>query len=276
LVRLGQAGFANVADSEKYDRALNLAESGMAIALRANIASGDPLLQQKWNEDERFVVDVQSEQGRLSVNSLLQEGYRDVWRRLLQGWGLSSGDADKVFDSLMDWVHPGKGRRLNGAAKEDYERAGLAYGPTGKPFASFEEMEQVLNFQLLAKCKPDWREFFSLWSQGGLDLNAAPAESIAAVTGADLARARAFVQYRNGPDGVPNTDDDRVFADLREAGNLLRLSPATLDRMQSQLTLQSNLVHVRSRGIAFGKTVTLDAVAARDTSSPKIYAWSQQ
>ncbi len=275
LVRLGQAGLADIADGEKYQRALNLAQSGMAVALRAEVAPGDPLLRQKWNADESFAAEMQSEQGRLSVNGLLQEDYRDIWRRLLQGWGLSVTEADKVFDSLMDWVHPGQGRRLNGAAREDYERAGLRYGPTGKPFASYDEMEQVLNFQLLTRRRPDWREFFSLWSSGGLDLQAAPAELIAAVTGADLTRAKAFVQYRNGPDGVPQTDDDRLFADLPEAGNFLRISPATLDRLRSQLTLQSNLVHLRSRGTAFGRTITLDAVALRSGNTPTIYSWTQ-
>jgi type II secretory pathway component PulK len=245
------------------------------MALRTEVPPGDPLLRLKWNADESFAVEIQSEQGRLAVNSLLQEEYRDIWRRLLQGWGLPVVDADKVFDSLMDWVHPGQGRRLNGAAKEDYERAGLRYGPTGKPFVSYDEMEQVMNFQLLTRRRPDWREFFSLWSQGGLDLHAAPAELIAAVTGADLTRAKALVQYRNGPDGVPQTDDDRLFADLPEVGNFLRISPATLDRLRSQLTLQSNLVHVRSRGMAFGKAITLDAVARRGNGTSTIYAWTQ-
>jgi general secretion pathway protein K len=275
LVRLGQAGLADIADTEKYHRALNLAESGMAVALSPQVTPSDPLLRQKWNADESFAVEIQSEQGRLSVNSFLREENRDVWRRLLQGWGLPSADADRVFDSLMDWIHPGSGRRLNGAALEDYQRAGLPYGPTGKPFASFEEMEQVMNFQLLTRRQPDWRQYFSLWSSGALDLNAAPADLIAAVTGADLSRARAFVQYRNGPDGVPFTDDDRLFADLQEAGNYLRITPATLDRLRSQLTLQSNLVHVRSHGLAYGKTITLDAVALRGARSPTIYAWNQ-
>ena len=109
---------------------------------------------------------------------------------------------------MYDWVTPGDLKSLNGAKAADYEQAGLPQRPTYKPFETFDEVGQVMNVDILDKAKPDWKNSFTLWSAGPLDIREAPADLIAAIFGIDPQRVAMFVSMRNGRDGIPGTSDD--------------------------------------------------------------------
>lgn len=274
LVQITQTGIQGITDMERYQRALLLAQSGMAIALRSEVSSIDPLLHDQWNDSERFNVIITSEEGRLPVNRFLKEEYRAIWQRLLKEWGLPPAEADTVFDSLLDWISPGAGRRLNGATASDYERAGLSHSPTGKPFASLDELRLVMNFHLLTNRKPDWKEYFTVRGEGQVDVNHCSADVLSAITAAPWSKAESLVQYRLGADGIPGTEDDVQFESLPQVQIFLGINEQRFNQVAPLLKLQSTILRLQSLGTAYGKSVQLDAVVKRTYPKPTIYEWT--
>lgn len=274
LIQITQTGIRGITNMERYERALLLAQSGMAIALRPEVTPMDPLLHDQWSDSERFDVLIASEEGRLSVNGLLKEEHRAIWQRLFKQWGLSPTESDTVFDCLLDWVSPGAGRRLNGAIASDYERAGLAHAPTGKPFTSLDELGMVMNFHLLSSRKPDWKDHFTIWGNGVIDVNHCSADVLAAVTDSPWSKAESLVQYRMGPDGIAGTDDDVQFESLPEVQIFLGINEQRFGQIAPLLKLQSTILRLQSRGTAYGKIVQLDAVVRRTYPRSVIYEWT--
>jgi len=71
-------------------------------------------------------------------------------------------------------------------------------GPSYKPFVSYDEVELVMGMDAVQKARPDWRESFTLWSGGPLNINEAPPDLIAAVFSLDASRVGFFTSARNG------------------------------------------------------------------------------
>ena len=59
--------------------------------------------------------------------------------------------------------------------------------------------------------KRNWRDFFTIYSAGKLDMNEAEAEAIALATGADVESAQELVEMRFGADSIEDTEDDYKF-----------------------------------------------------------------
>jgi general secretion pathway protein K len=275
LIQLTQMGMRDITDMERYERALYLAQSGINIATHAEVQPSDPLLKGRWNESETYEVVIRGEEGRFPVHTLLKEEYRPIWQRLFQQWNLSATEADTVLDCLLDWTQPGNGKRLNGATRGDYIRAGLPYEPTGKPFTSLAEMSQVLQFSLLSRKKPDWEEIFTLRGNGRIDVNECPADLLVAVLHVAPSQARSLIEYRKGPDGIAGTDDDVRFESLQQVQKFLGISDENFSRVSPLLQVQSSVLRIQSYGQAYGKTVQISAAVQRANARPPvIYEWN--
>ncbi len=275
LIQLAQTGIRNITDMERYERALFLAQSGMSIATHQEVQPSDPLLKGQWNESETYEVFIRGEEGRFPVQALLKEEHRPIWQRLLRQWNLAPAEVDTVFDCLLDWTQPGNGKRLNGASRDDYIRAGLPYVPTGKPFTSLSEMGQVLHFSLLSNKKPDWDDIFTLRGNGRIDVNECPADLLVAVLDVAPSQAVSLVQYRKGPDGIAGTEDDVRFESLQQVQKFLGISEEKFSQISPLLQVQSSVLRIQAYGRAYGKTVQISAVAQRATAKPPvIYEWN--
>jgi type II secretory pathway component PulK len=202
-----------------------LAEAGLAVGVHPSIKAGDPLLRKKVSSVESYEVNITTEESRLNIDALLTEDKRPVLERVFQAWGLAPVDAEMVVDCLMDWVDEDDMKRLKGAEKEDYARLGFKDRPYNRPFQSLDEVALVKGMDLVAEAQPRWREAFTLWGAGLLDINEAPAELIALVAGIPVTQARTLISTRNGPDGIPHTKDDQPIQSLDEAMVLLGVPP---------------------------------------------------
>src|SRR5207245_7754115 len=79
-----------------------------------------------------------------------------------------------------------------------------------RPFRSVEEMSLIPEFAPVAAAEPDWTKYFTVWSDGTINVNAADADVIALVTGVTPEQAKHFVQHRWGRDGRRNMSDDET------------------------------------------------------------------
>jgi len=233
----------SVAANEKA-HARRLALSGLAVGLHPMVDQDDPLLS-RGDEREGFRVELHGENGRLNINTLLRDGRTDILDRFWALCGLKSDEASSLDDCLQDWIEPGDLRRLNGAKRADYARLGFPDYPPGRPFQSVDEMEAVLGFAKVAKGMGNWRNFFTLWGDGRIDLNEAPPEVLAALADVPLDAAKGFVAEReqNRRDRVPHR-----WKSVEEAAALLGMPTAEIQKDSSLLTLQSSLWRIESAG----------------------------
>jgi len=248
--------------AQKDFRARQLAESGLALGFHPRVHPGDPILTQDISDDESINVTIQVEDGRMPINAILKNEWTDTLHDLFLQWGLEEQDISVVIDSLSDWVDGDNDVRINGAENDYYTEQGHPDYPRNKPFQSLNEMRVVRGMDKLEAVRPDWRDYFTVYGSGLLNMNGASADAIQGVAGATQQQAEDFVQLRDGPDGLPNTDDDIHFKSLDEVRDALGLSTDEFNTSASRLTVDTTILRVESQGRAGNCTRVITVIAA--------------
>lgn len=225
-----------------------LAESGAAIASHPGIKPGDPALRQEWPGGRKFQARITSEGGRILVSTLDDGHFIETLTRLFILWGLDATSASIAADSLADWVDEDGEARPNGAESEYYSALGYPGFPANEAFTSLEQMLLVRGMDRVARQQPRWREYFTLYGDGRIDPNAAPADLLEAFFGATPDAALNLAATRAGADLTEGTDDDYTIESASEAQALLGLANEQWQQVQDWVTLQSNLRRVESVG----------------------------
>lgn len=218
-------------------RARMLSEAALAIAMNPDIKPDDPLLRRQVADDERFIVEMTGEDGLLNPNVLLQREDRETLRRIFMHWGMNIQQANILIDRMLDWVDEDDFSRIQGGESKLYGQTGM---PFNRPFRSLEEMSLVRGMELVEESYPQWRDWFSIYASGTLDLNEAQPEVVAAVTGVDIRFAQNLRSQRVGRDGILNTEDDNPMPDLTSALAILGLPVGNSDTLASLLSVQSS------------------------------------
>ena len=277
-------------------RARQLAQSGLAFGLNPQTDNTDKaLLNQKAADGGQFQVTVTSESTRLNVNFLLQNGRDDVLEALFRKWGVENNAASAAAQGLRDWVTAGQNVPEQGSNQaqemeqqqqdqqsEAVQNQGQAQNPQQpqlqlmRPFRSVEEMSLIPEFAPVAAAEPDWTKFFTVWSDGTINVNAADADVIALVTGVTPAQAKHFVQHRWGPDGIPDTADDTPYVTMDEVRTQLGMTPQQFQLVQNLLSINSTVDRVVSKGIINGYTDTLTVIAKRNTVPIAYLVWQEE
>jgi hypothetical protein len=209
-------------------RARHLAEMGIAVGTNQVIERTDPLLSQQFEGGlEGYEVRITSEGSQFNINALLAnrgDGAppdKPFLRELFTGWGLDQDFTEELVDALVDWVDADDLEENNGAEKQDYEAMGYLNRPFNRPFYSLEEMRQVRGMDDLEFVYPDWRSWFTIWSNGGLDVNEADPELIAAAAEVTIDEAESVRDHVVGPDGIRGNEDDLPFGSSTEVMDYL-------------------------------------------------------
>ena len=79
--------------------------------------------------------------------------------------------------------------------------------------------------------KPNWREFFSVYGEGQIDLRTVFKDVVLAITGSSENDVNRFIRERDGADGIPGTEDDRRIRG-EENYQLLGLSGDKLEALR--------------------------------------------
>ncbi len=204
-------------------RALNLAESGIAVGLHPNTRRGDVVLKQKVGPDSGFDVVINYEGARIPINYATDERLREAIYNLFIYWQINAEDASIAADSLADWIDNDSTPRANGAESDYYQKLGIYDAPRNQGFLRVDEMVLVRGMAAVDQKKPDWREYFSVYGEGQIDLRTVFKDVLLAITGASENDVTRFIRERDGGDGIPGTEDDRRISDS-EAYQLLGLT----------------------------------------------------
>lgn len=230
-------------------KAKHFAEMGIALATTSAMEPGDPLLQMEFDEgNSGFVTEIRSEGARFNINALIIREDRDLMLGIFTRFGMELDNAEALYDALADWVDPDDDERLNGAESRYYERLGLVGMPFNRPFYDLDELRLVRGFQEVELLRPDWRQWFTIWSEGQLDINEAEAELIAAAVRGDVDTAQGLVDRIIGPDFIRYTEDDVPIQDINAAFDLLGVPLLDREIALPRVTTQSATERIESVG----------------------------
>ena len=264
----------NIAHAKDF-HAAQLAESGLALGLHPSVEPLDPILQQKFPARASFAVKVRSEGARFNLNHLLAENQTELLSRLWVQWGLTIQEAAALNDCLADWVDADDNRRLDGAEKPEYRALGFPDSPANKPFRSLDEVEQVIGFAKIVHLRPDWQNFFTLWSDGRLDLNEAPAELLAVVFNIGLPQAKNFVEQR-AKLTPPDSLSPYTFKSVDQPRAMLGLSSSQFKLVSTLVTVEHPIMRIESQGIVDRHRHTITVITKRDGKTAGFYLWQER
>ncbi len=259
-----------------------LAEMGINIGMNPVVKRTDAvLLNQAFPPDnyEAFSVKLKGEGGKLNINTLLNPNNPDkeLLRTIFQAWGMTEDtDRDALIDTLIDWVDKDEGRLEHGMEKDEYEKLGIVGYPFNRNFYNLDELLLVPGFDTIAALKPNWRDYFTIYSQGKLDLNEAPADLLEIVCDVTPEDAQQFVESRWGEDKIEDTKDDKKYGSVDEALSLMNPGsgaksndPEFTSRTAARLGVNDTTTRIESTGTV-GDFRRRIIVVVRNRQQPQI------
>jgi general secretion pathway protein K len=252
-------------------RARQIAEMGIAVGSNPAVKRSDPILRQLNDETgEGFEVKVISEGGRFNINYILIQDDKALLRSIFIDWGLELKDAQAICDALGDWIDADDNVALNGAEKAAYEKEGRINQPFNRPFYDLSEVSLVRGMNLVEAVRPDWRNWFTIWSSGPLDLNEAPAELIAAAAEIPVESAEIIPENVRGTDQLRDTTDDAPYPDTTTALALLGINEETRPDITKRFTVNDATTRIESTGYADGAKRKINVIVRNRTGRPAL------
>lgn len=257
--------------------ALQAAERGIAVAVNPVIERDDPLLS--WSDGEKDIsyrARITSEAARFNINVILLRKDKQLLTDIFTDWGMELFDAQSLVDCLTDWVDAGDLAELNGAEADWYEEQGRPNHPFDRPFYSLDEMRLVKGMHMLEEANPDWREWFTVWSNGKLDLNEAKPELIAAAAEVSIDQARDLVEHVLGPDRERDTEDDQRIQNLAQGLAMLGVSEFQRPVVEPRLTVEDTTTRIISDGRAGTVRRRITLILRSRTGQPAILSRKEE
>jgi type II secretory pathway component PulK len=252
-------------------RARQVAEMGIAVGSNPVVKRSDPLLRKMGGDSgEGFEVRVVSEGGRFNINAILLSDDKALLSSIFSNWGLDIDQAQEVVDALSDWVDADDNVSLNGAEKKDYEKAGRINQPFNRPFYDLSEVRLVRGMDLIEAVRPDWRDWFTIWSGGGLDLNEASPELIAAAAECPAEQADIITETVRGIDGMRDTLDDVPFQNPAAALDLLGIDVNGRPDLAKRFTVNDSTTRIESIGQAEGAKRKITVIVRNRAGKPAL------
>lgn len=268
----------NVASAKIHGfRAKQLAEMGIAVASNPVVKRSDPILRRGDEESgEGFDVKILSEGARFNLNAILLRDDKALLRNMFESWGIDLDTAQEITDAMSDWIDGDDEVALNGAEKEWYEQQGRTNQPFNRPFYSLDEIRLVRGMDQVEALRPDWRNWFTIWSSGALDVNEASAELIAAAAEVPVEVADGVVEQVRGSDGLRDTEDDVPFQDVNSALALLGVDTDARPDILQRFTVNDTTVRIESTGSAEGAKRKIILTLRNRTGRPAILERSEE
>lgn len=252
-------------------RAEQLAEMGVAVGSNPAVEPDDPILRQYDEEiGEGFEVRIRSEGSKFNINAILLQDDRNLLKNMFIDWGLEIDEAGAVVDSMVDWIDGDDLAGRNGAEFEWYEAQGRTNQPFNRPFYNLDEMAMVRGMEKVAAWRPDWQDWFTIWSSGALDVNEADPEQIAVAAETDPLTADLIPETVRGPDGIRYTEDDQPFQSAEEALALLGVDGSLRPDILSRFTANETTTRIESTGISPGARRRIVLVVRNRQGQPAI------
>ena len=243
-------------DHKRFE-ALLLAESALEIAMHPDVSAGDDVLRHDFGDGRSYSALITSEGGRFLINSIAEDPIANGVRELFILWGLDATEASTAVESLIDWIDADNDVQTTGAENSYYATQGYEQFPLNAEFTSIEQMLLVRGMDRVAQVRPDWRDYFTIYGIGSIDVNQADAQVLEAFFGSTREAALNVVATRNGSDGIEGTDDDEFFDSIEDARNLLGVSDEAFESLSTWTTTANTVLRIHSEGTVGDFTLRL-------------------
>jgi general secretion pathway protein K len=269
------------------------ADAGFDALNQAWATNTDLLVEHELGEG-KYTVHIEDEERKLPLNRLPE----DLLNRLMEVLGVDPTEGDVIVDSIIDWVDDNDAHRLNGAEDDYYQSLSPPYRAKNGPFDRVDELLLVrgvtpeifygtsasdTNNPAPASASTTvgnegthgLRDLVTTFSSGQVNVNTASALVLQTLLGMDDVQISAILQRRDGPDGVPGTEDDLPFRQINDFFTQLgQPDPKVLGKLQQFVTVQSKFFRLRSTGEVNGVKRTIEAVVSRQAGrAPLVVSW---
>ncbi len=229
--------------------AKRFAEMGLEVARHPAMQVDDPLLHHEVDTGGGFDVTLKTEEARLNVNYLLLTGDKVLLRRLFTRWGFKPEFITPLLDALKDWVDEDNKAGLAGAERREYDRMDRPGMPFNRPFKEVEEMLLVRGMEIVNAERPDWREWFTVYGDGRIDVNDTSAEILSLLADVPMERVQPLLAFRSGRDGVHRTRDDQRISSVPQFAQLLGVfQPQTVAQLTQWIQFNGPIRRIESVG----------------------------
>ncbi len=198
-----------------------LAETGLTLAQQM-LYINDP--DKRWVADGRIYqlnyqdadirVRLFSESGKININKADEV----LLTKMMASMELEMDQQQAVVSAILDWRDEDDLVRLNGAEKDQYEQAGLAYQPSNNEFQRVDELRMVLGISndIYQQIQP----LLTVYSnQAEVDLDVASKEVMQAIGNIESGMLDDFIQQRtdNGTDTRSKGNEQSAYTIISQA-----------------------------------------------------------
>ena len=224
------------------------AEMGLEVGRHPSIELYDPLLSHS-DDSGGYNVAITTEEARFNINSLLLNSDLSLLKRIFKAWNLKPDFASKLADALKDWVDADDRVSLNGAEKREYEKMGFEHLPYNRPFKDLDEILLVRGMETVNAVMPGWREWFTVYGDGRVDVNEARPDFISVLADVPMERLTPLLTLRNGRDGAHHTIDDGKLTSAVQVAQLLGVfQPKIVQDLQQWVQFAGPIRRIESTG----------------------------
>ena len=192
---------------------LSVAETGLTIAQHMLFLANK---EKRWQADGSIYslqfqgaeirIRVFSEKGKIDINKANEE----LLMKLMASTSEELDEQQGLVSAIIDWRDKDDQVHMNGAEKQQYEDAGLAYQPANKEFQIIEEIQMVLGMNdiIYQQIKP----LITVYSgEAEVNLKVASTDVLQVITGLDLGSSDDYSQ-QDLDNNTPPIDSD--FSEL--------------------------------------------------------------
>lgn len=266
---------STISDEHSF-RAWLQAHKGLSYASHPDIERGDEaLIYEPADLDEGYNVVIRSEASRINLNYVIRRRDKLLLKNLFNHWLDDDEKATELADAMVDWVDKDDVVNLNGAENEWYEAQGFEGRPFNRNFQSLEEVRLVKGFNEVEALDPNWKEWFTLYSEGAIDIHEAGAEVLSVVAETELDNAEEFVQNIKGEDDLLGTTDDVRHASVALALDSLESEQINRRLILNRFILQGATLRVESEGRSGDFRNKIQAVIRRRGDVPRVLYYQE-
>ncbi len=259
-------------EANRQAEARIMANSGITMALNKSVSQNSPQLKREFGTQLGYQVRMVGEGSRINLNWIVagaNELKLNFFKQWLERMELDYQDRETLVDCLLDYVDSDDLRRNNGCESE------ADYLPANRPLLTVDEFRKVRGSEPITS-KPGWKDLFTIYSTGQIDLSVAPVEVLRAIPGFGDARIQRFLIFRSGKDGLLGTIDDHVFKSLREIQLFLGMTDAQFKQIEGLIMLKDPIVHITSLGHSAKVIRQVEVVARKGGgANPAILYWNE-
>lgn len=239
--------------------ATNLFQADISLE---NVALGNGVIHVRITDQERkFNINMADE-------PILQQALIVV--------GVDASQFGTIIGSVQDWIDPDDDTHIGGTESNYYEGLNPPYSAKNGPLDDISELLMVngithemywgstgggYNGRAIPSVMSSrgmfdgpvypvgLEQLFTALSDMRLNINTASAYTLRLIPGMDENMANAVVSFRNGPDGVPGTEDDMPFRSVTDLGNVPGVPPELLPQVARYCNVRSVTFEVEVEAI---------------------------